>query len=192
MKLTDETRVYVRCGDCLTASMIYYRDIRPDRPWKGCLLTASCGICGGNIYSMGPVNGSRIVTAETLECLCDDRCATASGPACTCRCGGKNHGLKMEAYVVKTATSALPVITPKGDTDKARARAEEYRAAVDAAMSRVRANPHFGTYAQHINGKWVSEWSHVLEIKRLLAQIDDARDGKTHKGRMAKLSKIGG
>ena len=46
---------------------------------------------------MGKIKGDRYIKTE-LKCDCDDRCTSARGPDCDCKCGGENHGKSLEAY----------------------------------------------------------------------------------------------
>lgn len=47
--------------------------------------TLTCPECGG------PVTGERLHAVTTTD-VCDGRCMGATGPQCSCACGGKNHG----------------------------------------------------------------------------------------------------
>lgn len=50
---------------------------------NGCWLMCPCG-------SFGPVKWMDIRIVETTECSA--KCTGATGPACSCSCGGENHG----------------------------------------------------------------------------------------------------
>jgi len=50
--------------------------------------TSRCGICAGSFENMGRVEKNRLIH-EHLAAICDDRCTSARGPLCSCKCGGK-------------------------------------------------------------------------------------------------------
>ena len=193
MRPEPETRIYVRCQHCLAVSMIHYRDLPGNtRVHKGNPLPATCGICGGPIESMGAVDDSKAkLRSDRLECLCDERCATAAGPSCSCRCGGKNHGAKMEAYVVRSTYEALPTITPPGDATRCLERAAEFRAALEAAEQHTRANSRdYQAWQDKLAGRWTDHFSGYQRIKAMRDMIWDAKHTRTHKSRLEKLARV--
>jgi len=75
---------FFRCLDCLTVFTVDYQYDQELWEKMGCA-------CGGHIEDLGMVKQNRLVkTYETTPC--DDRCTCALGPACSCSCGGRNHG----------------------------------------------------------------------------------------------------
>src|SRR5258708_993631 len=83
-----------------------------------------CGACDGSLEYLGRTERDRLIK-EHEACPCDDRCTSARGPNCSCRCGGQNHGSNL-TVTVRTDEGGIPVamIDPA-----ARFKAEEYRAA---------------------------------------------------------------
>jgi len=190
-KIEPHTRVYVRCQDCLTVSMVHYAELQQgDLPWKGYPLHARCGICDGFMEAMGAVVGEALVADQHLECLCDERCANATGPVCTCRCGGKHHGAQMAANVVRTTYDTEPRITPPGASGTALARALEYREALATAETRIKAHPSYDTYQAKLNGKWIDNFSAYLTVDGWWKSLREAKRARTHKSRMSKLATI--
>lgn len=160
---------YVRCVDCLAVSMI-------TEPLD---YDSRCGVCGGQIESMGKVKGERLVE-HGVACSCDERCASATGPHCSCRCGGQFHGLNMFVPVTRDR-GPVPVITPQQDAAKLLQRAAEYRAMVDTLSA---ARPERWT-----DGTFLP-YAEFLDQRRAGALMYDARSARVHKSRMAKLDKI--
>lgn len=79
---------YYKCLDCLTPVAVDDRNIENLR----------CDCEGSNLTFMGQVVGQSYVKTEE-QCKCNEICAHASGPNCSCKCGSVNHGLKMKAYI---------------------------------------------------------------------------------------------
>lgn len=118
-------RHFYRCSDCLTVSATDgSAGARPQ-----------CGQCGGTCEHMGQVERDRLVTVG-MECPCDDRCTSARGPKCGCKCGGKNHGSHITVLVIRDR-GEVPILDTRHDL-KAKDRAEEYRAAMLAAEAEAR------------------------------------------------------
>lgn len=118
-------RYFVRCTTCLTVSAI---DEHPASVMQ-------CGLCAGTLETMGRVERDRLVRDELL-CPCDDRCTSARGPICTCKCNGKNHGSHLLVCVTRDA-GKVPTVTPTHGREQARINAAEYRAAMAAALAQL-------------------------------------------------------
>ena len=178
-------RLYVRCSDCLGVSVaigidsaVAHGDIR-------------CGICGGRIEAMGHVHENRLVTEHTV-CKCDERCADATGPRCSCKCGGANHGHGMAGYIQVERDGGPATITPQKHHDKLRLRADEYRAAAASALERIEAHVDNGPYLSKRAGEWVGHegFAAFRRQQDRYRALADARKGRTHKGRLNKLNRI--
>jgi hypothetical protein len=118
-------RWFVRCVECLTIAAI---NEPPDcHTWR-------CGICNGQIESMGKVLRDRLVHAH-LGSPCDDRCTFARGPQCDCSCGGKNHGSKLVVTIIRDA-GPVPIV-PMPNPEKAKRIAAEYHDARTRALARL-------------------------------------------------------
>ena len=117
-------RWFVRCATCLAVSAVEEHPNIGD--WQ-------CGICGGSFESMGRVERDRLIHEHTAA-ICDDRCTSARGPICCCKCGGKYHGSHMVVRVVRDA-GPVPTVTPNSGREQARLNADEYRRMVDAARA---------------------------------------------------------
>lgn len=140
---------------------------------------------------MGRINGEHVETDHT-ECLCDERCATATGPQCSCKCGGANHGAMMAAYVTVTDSESAPTVTPPGKEELLKARAAEYTEALEAAEKRIEAHPDFSGYTERRSGGYVpsglfNAYRRTIDRK---SQLEEAKMARTHKGRLAKLAEI--
>ena len=117
-------RWFIRCSTCLAVSAV---DEHPNvGEW-------TCGICGGGIENMGRVERDRLIH-EHHAAICDDRCTSARGPICNCKCGGKYHGSHMVVKVVRDA-GPVPTVTPRQGREQARINADEYRSYRAAALS---------------------------------------------------------
>jgi|GEM_PF-6649859 hypothetical protein len=77
---------YFRCDDCLSAMTV--KDSALPGQAKTC--EGFC-VCGGPVHYIGRVHESWYEKIGQ-KAPCDGRCTRASGPACNCRCMGKNHG----------------------------------------------------------------------------------------------------
>lgn len=168
-------RYCYRCGDCLTVVFAL------ERVPKG-----SCEACGGNIEYLGRVERSRVVQ-DHEACACDARCTSSTGPSCSCRCGGENHGTGA-TVTVTTDVGAVPRFAPK-DPAKQLARATEYRAAVAAAKARLAA--HWGGYlADYRAGVRIESYATWRAIRDDLLDLNKATRLKTHGGRLKALAAV--
>jgi len=116
------SRWFVRCRICLAVSAI------EEHPAS----MMQCGLCAGQLENMGRVERDRLVRDEFL-CPCDDRCTSAKGPNCTCKCSGKHHGSNLIVHVVRDA-GKVPTVTPRIGREQCRINAAEFHAAHDALL----------------------------------------------------------
>lgn len=129
-------RYFIRCTDCLTVSAL---DGALPRMEDGRLADVACGCCDGRgtLESMGQVERDRLVQKHE-QSPCDDRCTSARGPKCVCRCEGENHGAGMLASLVTVTTDKGPVPTLRnGSTFEARYHAAEYRRGIAAVRAEI-------------------------------------------------------
>lgn len=117
-------RWFVRCTTCLAVSAVEEHPNIGD--WQ-------CGICGGSFENMGRVERDRLIH-EHHAAICDDRCTSARGPICNCKCGGKYHGSHMVVRVVRDA-GPVPTVTPNSGREQARLNADEFRRMRTAALA---------------------------------------------------------
>lgn len=155
---------YYRCGDCLAVAVVKPEDkakiahgARPE-----------CGVCGGTFEKMGDVGPDAKCVRREEQCACDARCTDACGPLCSCSCGGENHGSGRTVEVV-LGVDAAPRFLGVKDADKARAVAEEYRAAFAAARARIDAKYRYAADAK-LAGRFLSsaEFKDYLDRKSVV------------------------
>jgi hypothetical protein len=157
-------RWYLRCLHCLTIAAVREH---PERD-------LSCGACGGPVEDMGQVQESLLVNPEERT-PCDDRCTSARGPLCVCRCGGVNHGVN-RLVIMGNGRVDMP------DPAEARARAEEYRRGLENLCDQVmelRALQATGHLLSH------GDYKRLKLLEKLFRDMTDAR---THKTRMRILA----
>lgn len=171
----QERRYYLRCHDCLLTTCIELISPRRD---------LICGICGGPLDLLGVVTGNRW-QHQVKTCVCNERCQDATGPKCTCSCGGENHG---KGYRYQMYVDAQGKVNIKADIDEEKhiKIAREYRAAEQDAVNRINALPRKADYDC---GKYIPnfEW-HV--IHDAIVELNSARKGSQQKSRLAKLNKV--
>jgi hypothetical protein len=180
-------RWYLRCATCLVVVAVETEK----KPGK-----VACGVCDGEMDVMGRVEDSRLVTKEGERVPCDDRCVFAQGPKCDCACGSENHGSGMlVAFVV---TEGVPKVTPQRDGEKARARAEEFKAAlakVRAERERVQRlvlnDPTPWAASWTPMDKWTpaerTKWDRQCLVNRMHKAISAAEKARSHNARMNRL-----
>ena len=162
-------RYFVRCTTCLAVSAI---DEHPASVMQ-------CGLCAGTLETMGRVERDRLVRDEYL-CPCDDRCTSARGPICTCKCSGKNHGKNLLVHVTRDA-GQVPTVTPAHGHEQARINAAEYRAAREALLARL------DTLR---NRKAAAGWldsADYRELRAIQAANRKAHEARDHRARMRTL-----
>ncbi len=183
---------FYRCRDCLT---VLCCDAQPGRLGHGGHAAAglTCGACGGREEYMGQAGKQPgRLTRTSMESVCDDRCTSARGPHCECRCGGRNHGSGRWVLVTRDAGEA-PTITPgtAREVAQAKARAEEYRAAVEQARERL--GWFWPLQERKQAGEYLSgeDFGRLISGRRAVRALHKAEEARTHKGRLGKLAKVG-
>lgn len=176
-KLNSTPKMYFRCHDCLTTLCT------TDQPASQKHFM-TCGICGGHMEWMGDVKGNQY-THHHEECVCNEMCQTATGPKCTCSCGGKNHGNSFLYKVVIDGRGRV-IESLNENTEKRLKIAEDYRSAVAAAIARIHAMPMYNDYCA---GKWIDReaW---LAIHDAEYKLNEARKGVMQTNRIKKLNAI--
>ncbi len=180
-------RHYFRCLDCLSVFAVdgaecLQRETDPQgyRP-----LILKCGACSGRVEHMGQVAADRLVRYEH-RCPCDHRCTNAVGPSCDCRCGGVNHGSGMVVRVVASSEGIPVAQIPRAS--HARMIADEYRAAVAAAKTRIAWA--YATIEAKRRGEWIRSYADLTAAQRIVEKVSQARAYRTHKRRISALEAI--
>ncbi len=173
---------FYRCGDCLSVLAVDTRERE-----------LACGACGGRLSFMGTAGKDpKRLTRTHTESVCDDRCTSARGPHCECKCGGLNHGSQRHVVIVRDL-GAVPTATLASAREmaQAQARAEEYRAAMASARARVARFDD--ALSRKAGGEYLSgaDFGLYLEGRRVMRALWKADEARTHKGRLAKLAKVG-
>jgi len=166
------TRYFVRCTVCLAVSAI---DEHPASVMQ-------CGLCAGTLETMGRVERDRLVRDELL-CPCDDRCTSARGPICTCKCNGKNHGSHLLVSVTRDV-GKVPTVTPTHGREQARINAAEYRAAREALLARLDTLRNRKAAAGWLDG------ADYRELRALQAANRKAHEARDHRARMRTLRAV--
>jgi hypothetical protein len=168
------SRWFIRCTTCLAVSAVEEHPNLSD--WR-------CGICGGSFENMGRVEKDRLIH-EHLAAICDDRCTSARGPLCSCKCGGKHHGSNLMVRVVRDA-GKVPTVTPSSGRDQCRLNAEEYhrmRAAALALLDPLLASRRRGYLP-------AAEYDRMRTLQGALRKAHEAR---THRARLTALRAVVG
>jgi hypothetical protein len=177
-------RWFLRCLDCLAVTAVA-EDPTTTIYWQGRRLyaqnTAPKCECGGSNDIMGRVGSKDRFTALSLRCPCDSRCTHATGPNCECSCGGANHGTT-RVVCVKVDAGGVP------RTQGANlAAAQEFRAAVDAARSRLARLPFAEQFAA---GQFIPDRTAWEQLRAAHAGFAAARKYLTHSRRLRALAKV--
>lgn len=167
-------RWYIRCTTCLAVSAVEEHPNIGD--WQ-------CGICGGSFESMGRVERDRLIH-EHMAAVCDDRCTSARGPICCCKCGGKYHGSHMVVRVVRDA-GPVPTVTPNAGREQARLNADEYRRMRGAALALL--DPLLAS-----RGRGYLPAAEYDRLRRLQSALRKAHEARTHAARVKTLRAIVG
>lgn len=164
---------YYKCRDCLSPMATEER-----------LVKYEC-FCGGQVEYMGAVKADGHVHDEQSQTPCNTLCTDATGPNCSCSCGGQNHGQHMRADIKVDLDRGVAILTPP-DKDKALKVVAEYRAACAAAEARFMAV--HGKAREAIKaGVWIERgaWEGAFYGWKSIRQ---AAGGKTVAGRIKKLN----
>lgn len=179
-------RHFYRCTDCLSvvATDTAIQTVRV--PPNGMYSYGECGACNWAIEYMGEVCRDHL-QKTALVCACDDRCTSALGPVCSCRCGGENHGTNRVVEVVIEVGKLPRLMVPpdaKVKADEYRALLAEVRAVLDARYGRLFQMKRDGIY---LSG---SDFCDFCEGGYYLRAITKARTMRTHAGRNKRLRGI--
>jgi hypothetical protein len=167
-------RWYVRCSTCLAVSAVEEHPNLGD--WR-------CGICGGSFENMGRVERDRLIH-EHMAAICDDRCTSARGPICNCKCGGKHHGSHMVVRVVRDA-GPVPTVTPSAGREQCRLNAEEYRRMRAAALALL--DPLLAS-----RRRGYLPTAEYDRMRQLQAALRKAHEARTHRARVNALHAVVG
>jgi len=116
-------RNYYRCRTCLTVYAL-------DEDQRS---TPTCPACARSdrVEHMGRVEAGALVTDRTRS-ACDDRCTSARGPSCDCRCNGANHGSNLVVHYQTRESLPAKIET---EYQVAAARGAWYLATIDHITS---------------------------------------------------------
>lgn len=161
------------CYRCNTCLCVYVCE-QQEQSWPGRIVRdMGCLVCGndGNVEYLGRIGLDKNLEKDDIVCKCDERCIWASGPICTCMCGGRNHQSGPEGYtqVLKTDKIRLTCLDEETVT-KHQEIAREFLAEIAAAESR-QANFQGGYSLRYRSEKLLREGSR----------------GRAHKNRIDKL-----
>lgn len=171
-------RHYYRCRDCLTTAVVEER--LPE--------TAECGACGGRFRYLGPVTDAARWLHTDLLPACNSACVNATGPDCECQCRGENHGTGRVVRVVRDG-GAVRVEPRERDAEKARRRAEEYRAARRSVWEAAR--QRWGQdYDEYVAGRYVRSRGAWESLRRLDREMAEIARLATHSARMRRLEQL--
>jgi len=182
-----EEKHYWRCPDCLSvcATVGPLNKMPRDPQWHGSGPGVKCALCAVRLEYMGQVAGSGRWLNKTQEiCACNEKCQSATGPNCSCSCGGKNHGEAVLVTIV-VSTSAIPEITPIDD--KAQVRRDEYHAAYEAAKNRIQWA--YNAMQRRRNGEYLSD-SIYWPARAAIEALGKADARAQHGPRLKALAKI--
>ena len=143
--------------------------------------------CGGKIEHMGRVGVGSLVREEE-RCACDARCTNAKGPHCDCKCQGQNHGTQRVVKVI-VKVGAIPKLEERKDLAERLKVREEARVAFAEAFERI---DHVtgGAASKARKGEFIQDKSLWWKQQVLRLQLKKAANLKTHKGRLAAMSKV--
>lgn len=170
---------YYRCLDCLSVITTDYKHkIHYDDDGK--LVYLQCE-CGGRYEYMGEVHRDRLVKHEH-RVSCNESCASARGPKCSCKCGGLYHGLNLYTDVTVDVGKVPMVSMPN---EKALKTAQEFRTMRDFVNKTI--ENHFG-YEPGRGYPWLPRdvWMRKVEITQFFHK---ACKGKIHSMRMKNFIK---
>ena len=186
---------YWRCVECLTPFAAALetpqtRNIKQTPAGTRC----ECGNAATFEY-MGKVTGAYWNRVETAEiCECNEICAHARGPSCSCECNGANHGRGM--MLAETVTESGTVRTARA-TAAALNHAGFYRAVMTAFETRTA----FGRYADFVDsyhshdyierGRVPAAASYALyHLVKLRREFVEARTPKKRSELWARICKL--
>jgi len=165
-------RFFYRCPDCL---IVVALDHRP-APFAECD-TCRTDTGAAHMEFMGQVHRDKLVKEYDAP-ACDDRCTSARGPSCECKCLGQNHGSHL--WVTVRIENDIPVVAaaPK-DGAKYRRQSEAFRAACLQAMDLLKQKYSADWEKFHAPRSWVENrdaWEGIhYGLKAINKVQNDAR-----------------
>ena len=160
-----------QCSYCLTIGVT-----------DSTLISPKCGICTQDVNYLGYAgpDGKKLLRNED-RCPCDGRCTGATGPNCTCQCGGANHG-SGRLVTVTIEAGKVPIINL--NDDQGLARANEYKAL------RLKARDILRPLQDKYNNKIRIDYPVFVAFVRAKEEIKAIHALTTHKTRIKKLTKL--
>ena len=162
---------YFRCKWCLSAMTFPESDL--DR-------RAGC-ICGGQIEFMGQVTENHSVVKEEVRSACDERCTSALGPKCVCKCGSRNHGTGL--VVVIEHQNGIAFVKPMDDEAMVRGKESYGTYKLMEGIGEQKLGAILEKNRRHI---WLLSTEYQL-LKKYRKALKDAVGGRVHKTRMKKM-----
>lgn len=175
-------RHFYRCLGCFEVVVL------PERlamEWSQTI--AQCASCDQRFEYLGRAHVDRLIQ-EHMRCKCDDRCTSARGPICTCKCNGENHGAGLIGgyHIVTTDHGPIPTVSLPNKPRAARAKLDwvEYCALRDLVLAESDALGQ-----QKRRDGWLSagDYGRRMDLLRALRKAADAR---SHNGRMKALRAV--
>lgn len=175
-------RFCYKCSDCLA---VFFVEPAEAVGFAKATPAVECA-CGGLAELMGRVSRDNTrILSEGYACACDGRCTGARGPLCDCHCGGVNHGTGAVVPVVTDVTRKVPKALNKANAEVAK----EFHEAVAAAEARIESKFGADLLARFRRGEWIDGGTY-WDIRKAFRLVREAREGKVHKNRMAKLASV--
>lgn len=173
-------RWFYRCLDCLSVIAVE-QELKPFHWERGIYQVGRCGACNAWLESMGCVDRGRLVRDE-VRSACDDRCTSARGPNCDCKCHGKNHGSGL-VVTVQVDAGGIPVAQVSAS---AKYRAEQFRE-LCATWEREHAKVYGAVIAAKSAGQYVRSFDGYLTGTRLRREYYKARGLAVYSMRQKKI-----
>jgi len=170
----DTERHFYRC------LAIFAIDSPSRRPQK-----IQCG-CYGETEHMGRVQSDSLIK-EHERCACDDRCTSARGPNCECKCGGENHRTNAVVKVIEQ-TIGIPFVENKHN----RAAADAWVFKIQEIRDQIKESPAGKAYKRkEFERAFLSDAEFELYRKacKAFAMVNHAQTLKTWDARYKALDK---
>jgi len=174
-------RYFYRCPHCLIVAAL---DFQPT-PYAECD-TCRDGERVSHMEFMGRVEQDKSVR-EYDRPICDDRCTSARGPSCNCKCGGQNHGSHL--WITVRIVNDIPVVPAPKDADKYRANAKAFENAIAQAKQKMVSVVGADTVSAIEDRRWVNNKDLWLKHHYFWKTINKARAMREHKARLKAVDK---
>lgn len=179
-KQVGDGRAFYRCPDCLVIVTTE----------KAVPYGFFCDNCKTDLHSarfefLGTVYQDKLVNLED-RCPCDERCTSARGPNCDCKCGGVNHGAGFDTVLVEVG--GVPMAT---QAHKAAQNLGAWHCFNDRCEAlELRAEQVFGEdFKRFLRRESINNRERYGDIYGVCAGLRKARALKSHAGRFASLDK---